>query len=153
VLEAADVTFVPLDVTSFLQLTLADVARLAQHTPAAHLRRRSAPAAQSSADAPSDAAPAAGSAAAAGAVGAAGALLLGFVEALVASLVATSLNFKQTGGDPAMLLHDAGAVSHAHAGREGESHVGVLSFMRPDNTPFIFTPITLPAKSECHRIT
>lgn len=129
-LEAADVTFVPLDVTSFLQLTLADVARLAQHTPAAHLRRRSAPTARSSADAPSDAAPgSAGSVAAAGAAGsAAGALLLGFVEALVASLVATSLNFKQTGGDPAMLLHDAGAVRHAHAGRVGELHVGRALF-------------------------
>ena len=117
VLAVADVTFLPLDVTSKLHVTARDVARLAAFAPDAPLPAVDTPAS---------------AAAAAAAVGQQGAgsqaALLGFVADLWRFLAAQSLNFRQSAGKEILVLHDGAAVGYVlypmlFGLRRGHAHV------------------------------
>lgn len=102
VLHAAGLTFLPLDVTTQLSLAAADMARLADFA---------VPSSAPSAASLEPPAPSAPSTAAAHAAPRAG-VLLGFLRALWRFSVEQTLNFKQSRGQSAMLVHDAAAVAY-----------------------------------------
>lgn len=113
VLDATDVTFMPLDVTSKIMLRQSDIERLSTFVnPGAetHLRQQRRlldGSALCATESPLEAS------ASSTAASASAAQLLGFVSDLWVFLSSQTLNFKQSSGGVAMTLHDGAAVGFA----------------------------------------